>query len=109
MELTRIRVLFGHHNLMEHVFQRRLAIPEARRDAHNDGHLIQELCLVMLIGALGGIPQLLQSWLQCRARKPHILKRLDRQIFDSIVLVEDILSTSFVQMSVRRLMSSVIP
>jgi hypothetical protein len=88
MELTRIHVLFGRHNLMEHVFERRLAIPEARRHAHDNGHLIQELCLIVLIRTLGGIPQLLQSWMGCRARKPQLLNGLDRQILDSIILVE---------------------
>jgi hypothetical protein len=88
VELTRIRVLFGRHNLVKYVFERRLAIPEARRYAHNDRHLIQELCLIVLIWTLGASPQLLQSWLGWCARKPQFLERFDRQIFDGIILVK---------------------
>ena len=49
MELTRIRIVLRCHNLMEYVLQRGLSVPEASRHAHDDGHLIEKLRLIMLV------------------------------------------------------------
>jgi hypothetical protein len=73
---------------MENVLQRRLSVPEASRHAHDNGHLIQKLCLIVLVRALVATSELLQSWLGCYAYEPQFLESLDGQVFHRVIFVK---------------------